>query len=68
MKNRIQEFTEDAGESSPVVKAEEAAAAIEEMAGEASRTIRRWAMDHPVSCLAAAFVAGAALAWLIKRR
>ncbi len=30
--------------------------------------LREWVENHPISCLAAAFVAGAALAWIIKRK
>lgn len=29
---------------------------------------KEWAVLHPVPCLTAAFVIGATLAWLIKRR
>jgi hypothetical protein len=29
---------------------------------------KEWAVRNPVPCLAAAFVAGVALAWIIKRK
>ncbi len=29
---------------------------------------REWAKTHPVSCLATAFAAGVAIAWIIKRK
>ena len=68
MKNRIRELTHRSEEQTAMEEMEKAAAAIDEISREASRTIGRWASGHPLSCLAAAFVAGAALAWLIKRR
>ncbi|MGE5193197.1 MAG: hypothetical protein ACM3U2_11935 [Deltaproteobacteria bacterium] len=30
--------------------------------------LKAWVKDHPIPCFAAAFVAGAALAWIIKRK
>jgi hypothetical protein len=67
MKNRIPQF-EPRSASAVADKSREAAAAISESASQAAETIRRWVADHPVSCLAAAFAAGVAIAWLIKRR
>ncbi len=29
---------------------------------------RRWALDHPIPCLAAAFTLGACVAWFVKRK
>ena len=29
---------------------------------------REWAKTHPVPCLAAAFLAGAVIAWIVKRK
>ena len=35
---------------------------------EVAAVAKEWAVRHPVQCLTAAFVLGATLAWLIKRR
>ena len=68
MKNRIQQFADETQPSSIAEKSRRAAAVVSESAGEAAAGIRRWVVDHPASCLAAAFIAGVAVAWLIKRK
>lgn len=30
--------------------------------------VKQWAFQHPLPCLATAFLMGAAVAWLVKRR
>jgi hypothetical protein len=36
--------------------------------GESLEFVTEWAAQHPAACLAAAFVFGGAVAWIVKRR
>jgi hypothetical protein len=36
--------------------------------GKSLASIAEWTAQHPVACLAAAFIFGGAVAWIVKRR
>jgi hypothetical protein len=65
MNNRIDEFipaeraTSDSPEDEPMLPAD---------IGQYAALAKEWAIRNPLPCLAAAFVVGAALAWIIKRK
>lgn len=70
MKNRIEQFAPSGQSSSPTIaeRSKRAAAAIEESAEETAATVGRWVVDHPLASMAAAFAAGVAIAWFVKRK
>jgi hypothetical protein len=65
MNNRIDEFIpaepalSDSPEDAPFMPAD---------IGQYAAPAKEWAIRNPLPCLAAAFVVGAALAWIIKRK
>ena len=66
MNNRIEEFGTDgraAGNQSPGLGLP-SQADLETYASLA----KQWAMQHPVPCIAAAFVVGVTVAWIVKRK
>jgi hypothetical protein len=65
MNNRIDEFI-PAEQSTPESPGERPL--IPGEIGQYAALAKEWAIQNPLPCLAAAFVAGVALAWIIKRK
>ena len=66
MNNRLEEFEAERrspGKKPPGLDLPSQA----ELVNYASLT-KQWAMQHPVPCIAAAFVVGVAVAWIVKRK
>ncbi len=63
--NRLEDFETPAplAESPPETRH----SSVPELA-EYATLAKEWAQNNPVPCLAAAFVAGAAIAWIFKRK
>jgi hypothetical protein len=65
MNNRMDEYvpaeqsTPESSDEPPLIPPE---------IGQYAALARDWAIRNPLPCLAAAFVAGVALAWIIKRK
>jgi hypothetical protein len=65
MKNRIEEFV--SLRRSVAAVADSTYRPRIDLSGS-KELVTEWAAQHPVACLAAAFVFGGALAWIVKRR
>jgi hypothetical protein len=65
MKNRIEEFV-----SLPKSAGADADSTDQSRIdlGESLKSVTEWAVQHPVACLATAFIFGGAVAWIVKRR
>ena len=66
MKNRLEEF--GAERDSAAIESRgldlPSKADLENYASQA----KQWAMQHPIPCIAATFVVGVAIAWIVKRK
>jgi hypothetical protein len=63
--NRVREYQSPAPETSSSSDVKPPSAG--ELADLANRA-KEWAGNHPLPCLATAFIAGVAIAWIIKRK
>lgn len=65
MNNRIDEFASTGPYAEPTHREQNFPAdALRQYAA----TVKEWAVRNPIPCLAAAFVTGVAIAWIIKRK
>jgi hypothetical protein len=63
--NRVEDFAPQHSEEESPSQSEPPS--LGELA-EYAALAREWAMKNPLPCMAAAFAAGAAIAWIIKRK
>jgi hypothetical protein len=67
MNNRMDEYA-PVEQSIPEAPPSQARPIVPAEVGQYLALARNWAIRNPVPCLAAAFVAGVTLAWIIKRK
>ena len=65
MKNRLEEFeAEGRSATNPLGRVLPSKADLENYTSVA----KHWVMQHPVPCIAATFIVGVAVAWIVKRK